>query len=169
VSRLKTHALTLLAAVFLTGLWVYQLPESRVERALSTIFRPFQRVMFTNRFYRMYAPDPRSRKRIPTLLFKTEMSPVRFFNPELSVFPREKWTNFLDHLGKALDGEAFFFSPEEGEAIFRRLAVRLCRDESSPGDRVLSVTFQSRSVSYGEIQGDIAWDEPEVLESFACP
>ncbi|HSA59061.1 MAG TPA: hypothetical protein VLJ37_05185 [bacterium] len=167
--RLRNQALTLVAAVFLTGLWVHQLPESRVERVLSAVFRPFQRVMFTNRFFRMYAPDPRSRKRIPAILLKTEAAPVRFFKPGLSIFPREKWSNFMDHLGKALDGETFFFSPEEGGAIFRRLAARLCREASVPGDRVLSVTFQSRSVSYGEIQGDIVWDEPEVLEGFACP
>lgn len=167
--RLRNHALTLVAAIFLMGLWVYQFPESRVERVLSKILGPVQKVMFTNRYYRMYAPDPRSRKRIPAILLKTEAAPVRFFSPDLSVFPREKWNNFLDHLGKALDGETFFFSPEEGGAIFRRLAGRICRDASIPGDRVLSVTFQSRSVSYGEIQGDIVWDEPEVLEGFTCP
>jgi hypothetical protein len=168
MSQIKNHGLTLVAVVFLLGLWVYQLPESPVERALSAVLRPFQKVMFTNRYYRMYAPDPRSRKKIPAILLKTTAAPVRFFKPNLSIFSREKWANFLDHLGKALDGEAFFFSPEEGEAIFRRLAGRLCREESVPGDRVLSVTFQSRTVFYGEIQGDIVWEEPEVLESFTC-
>jgi hypothetical protein len=168
VSRLKTHFLTLLAAVFLAGLWVYQLPVSPLERVLSAAFRPLQKAMFTNRFYRMYAPDPRPRKRIPAILLRTTAAPVRFYRPELSLFPREKWNNFLDVLGKALDGETFFYSPEEGGAIFRRLAERLCREASAPGGKVLSVTFQSRGVFYGEIQGDIVWDEPEVLESHTC-
>jgi hypothetical protein len=133
-----------------------------------TVFRPFQKAMLTDRIYRMYAPDPRTSKRIPFLELKTDRNPVRFYNPALSVFAREKWTNFVDHLAKAMEG-GFLYSEEEGAAIFRRLAGRICQEESGPGDRVRTVKLRTRGVFYGEFRGDIVWDAPEILETYACP
>jgi hypothetical protein len=169
VSRLKSHVLTALAVVYLASLWVYQLPESRVERALRPAFRPVQKIMFTDRLYRMYAPDPRSAKRIPFLEIKTDLAPVRFLKSPSGFLSREKWANFLDELSKALQGERFFMSEDEGRAVFRRLAERVCREESAPGDAVRSVAFKARRVAYGEFRGDIVWDSPETLDSFECP
>lgn len=147
-----------------------------MEHVLSVFFKPVQKVMSTDRIYRMYAPDPRTTKRFPFLELKTEKSPVRFlktppgrgFGP-VSLFAKEKWANFIDQLARALRGQQFFISEEEGGAMFRRLAERICREESRPGDRVRSVTLQDRKVFYGEFRGDIVWDPPEVLESFPCP
>jgi hypothetical protein len=140
------------------------------------VFRPLQKIMFTDRTYRMYAPDPRSAKRIPFLELKTDLSPIRFLNTPpggnlglVPVFAREKWVNFIDHMAKAMEGGEFFYSRKEGEAIFKRLAERICLEESRAGGRVRSVAIGTRKVSYGEFRGDIVWEEPEILESFACP
>lgn len=140
------------------------------------VFRPIQKIMATDRMYRMYAPDPRTSKSLPFLELKTEKSPVRFlktppgrgFAPG-GPFAKEKWANFVDQIARGLRGETSFFSLERSETAFRGLAGRVCRDESRDGDRVRSVTLQSRSVSYGEFRGDIVWDAPVVLESFPCP
>lgn len=165
----------IVAGVFLISLWVYQLPESRMERVLRTIFRPIQKIMMTDRMYRMYAPDPRVSKRLPFLELKTEQSPVRFLKTPpgrgfglTPIFAREKWANFIDQMARALRDERFFISTEEGEAMFRRLSERICLSESREGDRVKSVILQDRHVSYGEFRGDIVWEEPEVLESYLC-
>jgi hypothetical protein len=169
VSRLKRYAVTTLAAVYLTSLWVYQLPESRVERALMVVFRPVQKLMLTDRMYRMYAPDPRTVKWIPFLELKTDQTPVRFWKAPYGFLSREKWANFLDNLSKALRGEQFFLSEDEGRSAFQRLAQRICNEESTPTDRVRRVTLKSRRVEYGEFRGDIVWDAPEDLGSFSCP
>src|SRR5262249_50851425 len=141
------------------------------------IFRSIQKIMLTDRLYRMYAPDPRSMKRIPFLELQTEQSRVRFLSEppgegsRLGILPalsREKWANALDTLSKAVRDEPFFLTAEQGEAEFRKLAERICREESSAGDRVRSVSLKSRKVEYGEFQGDIVWDEPDTEDSFEC-
>jgi len=141
-----------------------------------SVFGPIQKIMMTNRMYRMYAPDPRVSKRLPFIELKTEQSPVRFLKTPpgkgfglAAVFAREKWANFIDQVARALRDEKFFISAEEGEAMFRRLAERICLSESREGDRVKSVTLQDRHVAYGEFRGDIVWEEPVVLESYSCP
>jgi hypothetical protein len=178
VSRFKSHALTALASVFLVSLWVFQLPDSFVSRALDTIFRPVQKLMLTDRLYRMYAPDPRSVKRIPFFELRTESTPARFlksppgFGGRLGLLPflsREKWANFLDSLNKAVRGERFFLTQDQGERAFRKLAADACRLESASGDRVLAVSLKSRKVAYGEFQGDIVWEAPETSGVLPCP
>ncbi|HEX5037273.1 MAG TPA: hypothetical protein VFX30_08960 [bacterium] len=178
MSRFKPHALTSLAVVYLLSLWVFQLPDSGVERFLAAVFRPVQKIMHTDRLYRMYAPDPRAVKRMPFLELRTERSPVRFLKSLpgsgdrwglLGVFSKEKWANFLDSLSKAVRGERFFLTQDEGERAFRKLAEKICRLESSEGDAVLSVALKSRRVEYGEFKGDIVWGQPETGDSFPCP
>jgi hypothetical protein len=169
VSHLKTSALKVLAAVYLLSLWVFQLPESGVEGFLNRAFRPVQKVMFTDRLYRMYAPDPRTVKRIPFLELETDRYPVRFFRPPYGFLSLEKWDNFMDSVAKAFEGDRFFLTNAEGRVVFHRLAERICREASVPEDRVLAVTLKSRRVEYGEFRGDIVWDEPITLESFECP
>lgn len=175
MARLKSHFMTAIAVLYLAGLWAYQLPKSRVEGALMTVFGPIQKITLTDRQYRMYSPNPRPSKRIPFLELKTDLSPVRFLKTPpgrglglLPAFSREKWINFVDQLAKALGEGGFFFSEEEGEVIFRRLVERVCKEESTLGDRVKTVTLGSRRVAYGEFRGDIVWDPPRVVESLTC-
>lgn len=134
--------------------------------------------MHTDRLYRMYAPDPRAVKRIPFLEIRTESAPLRFlksppgFHDHWGLLPflsKEKWANFLDSLSKAVRGERFFLTQDQGERAFRKLAEEACRSEASDGGRVLSVALKSRRVEYGEFQGDIVWDAPETGDSFSCP
>jgi len=165
---MKKSFRTSLAALYLLGLWTYQLPVSPVERALMKVFRPIQRVTFTDRQYRMYAPDPRAHKKIPFLLLRTDRSPARFFKRHFSIFSAEKWTGFLDHLAKSLLGEWTDYPPEEGRAVFEKLAQRICRDESTEDDRVRSVSLQYRTVHFEEFREDIVWDSPETLETYGC-
>jgi len=158
----------LIFGLFFLGLWVYQLPISPFESALMKVFRPIQRVMFTNRQYQMYAPDARSDKNIPFLTLATDLTAMRFYKKSYSFLAAEKWDDFLDHLTRSLLGEWDNYPPEEGKAAFIRLADRICRDESVAGDEVRAVSLQYRPVHYGDFRDDIVWDPPEALETYRC-
>lgn len=173
-ARLRLHLLTFVTVVYLLGLWVYQIPHSSLERTLAPVLGPIQKITFTNRQYRMHAPDPTSSRNIPILLLKTTLTPVRFLkNPpgleKLNFLSREKWGNFIQNLVLAQTDERAIFSPVEGWEFFGRLAARICRDESGLGDRALLVSLQARPVRFGVFQSDIVWESPEPLEDFECP
>jgi hypothetical protein len=155
-------------ALFLISLWIYQLPRSPVERRLMVWFSPLQSVFLTDRQYRMYAPDPRSIKDVPSLMLRTAKGKVLFYpGPTRNIFTREKLMNFLDRLAKAYGQESSTFEKEEASEIFFKLAEKIC-NASLAEDRVLAVTLQTRRVNFEGFREDIVWDEPEVLANLGC-
>lgn len=154
--------------LFLTSLWVYQLPESPIERRLMNFFPPLQSFFLTDRQYRMYAPDPRSTKDAPSLMLRTAKGRVLFYpGPTWNIFTREKLVNLIDRLAKAHREERSTFEKEEASEIFFKLAERICAMPLD-NDRVLAVTLQTRRVDFEEFREDIVWQEPEVLANLGC-
>lgn len=166
---LKRTLATALACAYLLGLWIYQLPISPVERVLMAAFRPVQNVTLTDRQYRMYAPGPRSRKRLAFIVLKTSLSPVKLWKGPDGFLAGERWSNFVYHLSKSLRNEWGDYPPEAGREVFRRFAADLCGRESDGLERVRTVSLQTRLIDFSDFRGDIVWHPPEELEGFTCP
>jgi hypothetical protein len=165
---------TLLALLFLISLWTYQLPNSALRRSLLTVTQPVARIIYTNRRYRMYAPDPRAHKNVPFLVITDIHQHSEHYNfddptalmPSLSPWGREKWSAFIYHIVKSLLGEWPIYPPPAGRAHFERLAARLCQRESVPPRA--SIQLATRPVSLGAFQEAPQWGPIQILARYDC-
>lgn len=133
------------------------------------LLRPVYRVMFTNRAYRMYAPETRTRKNVPGLFVVTNEEEEPVDRPPgaegaMTFLSKEKWRNFVDHLQRSLMDEWPNYAPEEGSKVFKGLSRRIC--EARP--EVVRIVLRRQPVDFGVFQAPAQWDEPEVVASYDC-
>lgn len=172
--RMGQFGSIILAMLFLSSLWVYQLPRSPVERYLMSFFRPIQRVMYTNRQYRMYAPEPRSRKLIPYLvLTNTDGHSTSYgfrdsqvLGKDLNWFAAEKWSQFIYHLSKSLLHEWPIYPAQEGKSNFTRMAQYLCEMERPIP--IHTITFGYRPVIFETYRTRPQWQSFQQFGHFDC-
>jgi len=165
----------LLALLFLSSLWVYQLPRSSVRLGFMTVYAPLQRIFYTNRRYRMYAPDPRARKLRPDFLtvWKPDRTVIYNFQDasliglHLNPLSRERWGNFTYHLTKSYLGEWSIYPPRQGQAVFARLGTLWCAHNQA--DRPRRLELRVEAVSFDDFLQPLQWSVAESLASYACP
>lgn len=159
----RATACLLISTLFLGSLAIFQLPISTAERLVSAIFSPFQPVMFTNRQYRMYAPNPRPRKLVPQLALvgrdntvSVDLRRSHLLMPRMNWIAAEKWSNFMVYLARDLtDHDVSRHRRAAAEASFHRLAAEICkRDDLAelfPGtDTVVRVNLLAEEVYFGK-------------------
>lgn len=160
---------SIIGLLFLLSLWIYQLPVSPVERALVKVLHPLQQLMFTNRQYRMYAPETRAQKDVPELFVVTPQGEEPLDRPPgaegmMTFLSKEKWRNFIDHLQRSLLDEWPNYPPVEGRTVFQKLSRRVCEARLDAA----RVVLRRRPVDFGVFQEAAQWGEPEDVAVFDC-